>query len=89
MKTEKPVGDRVKETISILRELVGLGIPINSPEVSELKQRFNAYITEGECWEGSISFMHYGRIAEVNLPRSADKAVEVRLRVPRAGGGRR
>ncbi len=85
MKTEKPVEDRVKETVSILRDIAGLGIPLNSPEVSELKQKLNAYISEGECWEGSISFLAFGRIAEVNLPRRADKPIEVRLRVPRAG----
>jgi hypothetical protein len=85
MKTEKPVEDRVKESVAVLKEIVALGIPLNCPEVLELRSRFDAYIKEGEVWEGSVSFMSFGRIAEVNLPKRADKAIEVRLRVPRAG----
>jgi hypothetical protein len=86
MATEKPKEDRVRECVTILRDLQSLGIPLQSPEVAELKQRINAYITEGIAWEGSVDFLAYGRIAEVNLPRRADKPVEVRLRLPRTRG---
>lgn len=85
MKTEKPMNIRLKESIEILKKITGLGIPLESPEVQELKQRFDAYIKEGECWEGKISFVAYGRIAEVNLPKRADKTIEVTLRVPKKG----
>ena len=84
--TEKPKEDRVKETVEILRSIKGLGISINEPEVIELRGHFRKYIEEGICWAGSINFLRFGRMAEVNLPRRADKMVEVTLRVPRAGG---
>jgi hypothetical protein len=83
--TEKPHAERVKETVEILKSISGLGIPLDSPEVAELRAHLNAYIKEGTCWSGSISFLRFGRIAEVNLPRRADKAIEVTLRLPRAG----
>ena len=82
--TKKPYDDRVTETVRILRNIVGLGIPLHSPEVQELKQRFDAYIKDGVCWTGTVSFLQYGRMADVNLPRGADKYVEVNLRKARA-----
>lgn len=85
LQTEKPKEDRVKETVSIMKELRTLGIPFNCPEVTELRDRLNAYINEGTVWQGTVSFLRFGRIAEVNLPRRADKLIEIKLRVPRAG----
>jgi hypothetical protein len=84
MASEKPLPDRVRECVSILKDIEGLGIPTLSPEVSKLRAHFNDYIRDGTCWSGTIDFSAYGRIAEVSLPRRADKAVEVLFRVPRA-----
>lgn len=80
MKTDKPMPDRVKEVVEILTKLNGLGIPLESEEVQELKGRFDTYIKEGECWNGQVSFAAYGRIAFVNLPKSAFKTIEVTLK---------
>ena len=80
MKTEKPLNERLKEVVEILKKLTGLGIPLESPEIQELKQRFDAYIKEGECWTGTVSFANYGRIAHVNLPKGAKKTIEVTLK---------
>jgi hypothetical protein len=84
MTTEKPVGDRVKETVELMRSIKGLGIPLDCSEVAELRSRLNEYIKNGTCWEGTIDFLRFGRMAEVSLPRRADKVIEVKLRVPRA-----
>ena len=81
--TEKPQADRIKETMEILKSINILGIPLNSPEVNELKGHFNNYVKDGTCWAGSISFERFGRIVDVNLPKRADKLVEVTLRLPR------
>ena len=82
--TEKPRDQRVSECIAILTKLTQeLGIPYNTPEVQELKTHFDAYIRDGVCWTGTVSFLRYGRMAEVNLPRAADRTVEVTLRLPR------
>lgn len=83
MKTEKPVEDRVKESVEIMREFVRLQIPLDAPEVQEVKSHLDKYIKEGTCWNGSVSFLRFGRIAEIDLPRRADKAIEIRLRIPR------
>jgi hypothetical protein len=88
MASEKPVSDRVRECVSILKDIEGLGIPMLGPEVSKLREHFNDYIRDGTCWSGTIDFSAYGRIAEVVLPRRNDKAVEVLFRVPRVGGRR-
>lgn len=84
MASEKPVADRVKECMAILNDIQALGIPSLSPELVKLRGHMNEYIRDGTCWTGVIDFSAYGRIAEVILPRRADKAVEVLLRVPRA-----
>ena len=83
--TEKPVEDRIRETLEVMHAIKTLGIPLDSPEVTELREHFNAYIKEGVCWSGALNFLRFGRIAEVELPRRADKDIVVKLRVPRAG----
>jgi hypothetical protein len=81
--TEKPIGDRARESVTILKKLTNdLGMSIDSPEVQELKQRVDAYIKNGTCWSGYIVFSSYGRIADVNLPQKATKPITVTLRVP-------
>lgn len=85
MLSEKPQADRLKESIAILKKLtVDLHIPYSSPEVQELKSHFDLYIKEGICWSGSVSFEAYGRVAIVNLPRSAKKPIEITLRAIRS-----
>ena len=71
---------RVKEVVEILKKLAGLGIALESDEVKELKSHFDAYIKEGECWKGEVSFANYGRIAHVVLPKQANKTIEVTLK---------
>jgi hypothetical protein len=83
MACEKPVGDRIKECAVILNDIKSLGIPEKCPEVEQLRSVMNDYIRDGTTWSGTIDFSAYGRIAEVVLPRRADKAVEVTLRLPR------
>lgn len=85
MKTEKPVEERIKETVTILQDLKKLGILDGCAPMVELREHLNRYVKDGECWSGTIDFLRFGRIAEVDLPRRADKAIEVVLRLPRVG----
>jgi hypothetical protein len=79
--SQKPEADRLKECIAVLTKLTkDLGIPYSSPEIKELKARFDDYIHHGTCWSGAISFAAYGRTAVVNLPRSAKKTIEITLK---------
>jgi len=83
MTTEKPKEDRVKETVTILQKFKALDIPLDCDEVKELRQHLNAYVNEGTVWSGTISFRRFGRMADVNLPRRADKPIEITLRKTR------
>lgn len=82
-KTEKPYDQRVVEVLNMFKNLQSVGIPFNSPEARMLKEYTDAYINDGTCWEGTLNFQAYGRVAEVNLPRRSDKLVEIVLRKPR------
>jgi hypothetical protein len=82
MATEKPIATRLKEVVELLGKLTGdLGIPLESPEVQELKGHLDAYVRDGTCWTGSVSFAAWdNRVAHVVLPRSATKPIEVVLK---------
>lgn len=81
MASEKPKESRVKESITLLKKFPKLGIPLTEPAVKELKKHLDAYINDGTCWEGTIDFLRFGRIAEVKLPFSKNETIEVTLRV--------
>jgi len=80
--TEKPIAKRLKEVVELLGKLTGeLGIPLESPEVQELKGHLDAYVRDGLCWSGKISFEAWdNRVAHVVLPKSATKPIEVVLK---------
>lgn len=82
IRSEKPIQKRLKEVVELLSKLTGeLGIPLESPEVQELKGHLDAYVKEGLCWAGKVSFEAWdNRVAHVVLPRSATKPIEVVLK---------
>ncbi len=70
---------RLQQTVAVLRKLtVDLGIPYDSPEVQELKGHLDTFVRSGEPWEGSVSFLPWDRMADVQLTRKGN--VEVTLR---------
>jgi hypothetical protein len=81
-RTEKPIAKRLKEVVELLGKLTGeLGIPLESPEVQELKGHLDAYVRDGLCWSGTVSFEAWDhRVAHVILPKSATKPIEVILK---------
>ena len=83
MTSEKPKEDRVKEVVTILNKFKTLDIPLDAPEVQELREHLNAYVNEGTAWSGTISFRRFGRMADVVIPRRADKTIEITLRKSR------
>jgi len=79
--SEKPIANRLKEVVEVMKKLTtDLGLPLDSPEVQELKGHLDAYVREGTVWEGTVDFSAYGRKAIVNLPKSATKTIEVTLK---------
>jgi hypothetical protein len=63
-----------------MREVKELGFPSDYPPMKELSKRLSDYIKTGEPWSGKIKFELYGRIADVILPRKADRQITVVLR---------
>jgi hypothetical protein len=73
---------RLQQTVAVLRKLtVELGIPYESPEVQELKERLDVFVRTGDPWEGTVSFLRWDRIADVQLTRKGN--VEITLRFVR------
>ena len=81
MSTDKTIGERAKECVNIIKKITEtLGIPSESDEVTELRQKMNDYIRSGEAWSGTVDFSSWGRMAECNFPKKAEKLVEVNLK---------
>ena len=81
MKENKSKSDRVKEGVSILKQLRDNGVKDNSFGFMELKQKISEWVSNEESWEGSIEFLEYGRVAEVELPRYNNKAAGMNFKV--------
>lgn len=68
VKEVKPVQERLKESIEILKKLVELGVPDTDPSYKELSSHFNIWIKGGDAWQGTVDFMRFERRAHVVLP---------------------
>ena len=79
--TAKPVAERLKEGVSILGKLKGLGIVETEPGYRIMKERIDAWIKNDEAWSGSADFVRYGRRAYVNLPIKPDCEATAVLKV--------
>ena len=86
MSSPKSMMEKTKECVNIMKKITeSLGLPADSDEVTELRQKMNDYIrcaesTEGGSTFGTVDFSRYGRIAEYNFPSIAGKPVEVTLK---------
>jgi len=75
--------EKTKECVNIMKKITeSLGLPADSDEVTELRQKMNEYIRSAEAGavKGTVDFSRYGRIAEYNFPSVAGKPVEVTLK---------
>jgi hypothetical protein len=81
MKEIKSKTDRVKEGISILKQLRDNGVKERSYGFIELKTKINEWISNQDSWEGTIDFRDYGRVAEVELPKYNNKAAGMNFRM--------
>jgi hypothetical protein len=76
---DKPVGDRVKESVHLLNQLRELGVGEMTPSLTVLKGHLNDWIKTGDPWAGSVEFPSYGRVAKVVLPRRSDRAATIQF----------
>jgi hypothetical protein len=77
----KPVAERLKEGVSILGKLKGLGIVETEPGYRIMKERIDAWVKNDEAWAGKADFVRYGRRAYVNLPIKPDCEATAVLKV--------
>jgi hypothetical protein len=84
VKIIKPKEDRVKEGISLLKQLKDNGVQDHSLGFIELKTKISEWISGEDGWEGKISFSEYGRMAEVELPKYNNRAAGINFKVKKA-----
>lgn len=77
---EKPMMDRVKECVEIVRALEEHGVTREFPGRIELDKRIQEYVKTGEPWAGTILFPELHRIGEVILPRRKHVVASINLR---------
>ena len=81
MKEIKPKIDRVKEGVSLLKQLRDNGVKEWSIGFEDLKEKIKEWVSGEDSWEGSIDFRDYGRVADVELPKYNNKAAGLNFRV--------
>lgn len=81
MKEIKPKMDRVKEGVSLLKQLRDNGVKEWSIGFEDLKEKIKEWVSGEDSWEGSIDFRDYGRVADVELPKYNNKAAGLNFRV--------
>jgi hypothetical protein len=82
VKTEKPVADRVKECITILKKITDeLHISEENPTIRVFKKRMAQYWRDGKAQDEKIPLIGYNRIILYKFPKWSHQEVEVTLRV--------
>lgn len=71
---------RLDECLQIMKQINDLGIPTDYPPRNELSKRLSDYVKTGEPWAGKIKFEAYRRVADIILPRRADREILVVLK---------
>jgi len=74
---DKPKEDRLKEGISLLKQMNDMILDLDHPGMIELKKVISTWVQDGKAYDGKIDFYDHDRFAEVSLPRTANKAATV------------
>lgn len=81
-KIEKPVADRIKECITILKKITDeLHISEENPSIRVFKKRMAQYWRDGKLQDEKIPLIGYNRIILYKFPKWSHQQVEVTLRV--------
>ena len=79
MTSIKSKEERVKESITILNKIKGLGISAMDPGFKELSIQFSEWIKGTESWTGEIELHRYQRTAKLHLPIEKGKTATCNL----------
>ncbi len=77
---EKTKGDRVKETITILKKLMEFGVLDYTDAYLQTKEYLDEWIKTGEEAQHLIDFSKFRRTGILVLPKEANKTAELILR---------
>jgi hypothetical protein len=78
-KQEKPLKERLTESMEILTKVKELGIPDTDPGYKALSAKFSEWVKSGEPWSGHVDFHRWNRRAHVILPRKAGTPAKCNL----------
>ena len=67
-KPVKPIAERIKESMEILKKIQELGISDTDPGYKALSAKFNEWIRGGDTFVGNVDFYRWNRRAKVLLP---------------------
>lgn len=76
---EKPLKERLQESMEILSKVKQLGIPDTDPGYKALSAKFSEWVKTGESWTGKVDFELWNRRAHVILPRKAGTPAKCNL----------
>ena len=77
----KSKNDKVSETVTLLKQILGLGIHENDVSYLEVKSYCKQWIEseERKIFEYKILFTRYDRMATLTLPWRSDRSCEFRM----------
>ena len=78
---KKPIGERLKEGVTLLKKLRDLGIGDTDPGYKEMKVRIDEWVKGEDGWTGTVDFVRWGRRAFVILPRILKREAVCNLKV--------
>jgi len=80
----KPMMDRAKESVNLMKQILGLGISETDPTYVDIKNYLNDWIKSDEhrVKEYDIEFVRFGRKGTLTLPWRSDKTCEFFLKKP-------
>ena len=78
---EKEKADRLKETITILKGLEGMGIYKTDTGYMEIKRLMTQWVEDGLRLSAVVEFARHNRRGELELPLRADRAATLNMRV--------
>jgi hypothetical protein len=81
MSNEKPLTERVKESITLIKKLKELGLDEREPGYNTIRDHMNNWIKNSTAFDGKVEFLYLDRDADLVLPMDSTKAATIALKV--------
>jgi hypothetical protein len=83
-KEQKTKEERLKEGITLLKQLRENGVSDTSNSFIVLKGVVSEWVTSGNPVTDVVPFPEYGRVAEIDLPKYNNRSAGINFKVKRA-----